>query len=87
MDVLIGADREWANAGFVALIDGARTVRASSLQELAQRLYALGVGEHEIRLALPDDGDHAMSLTEHALFHAAWEMAAASGKTSRDGPR
>ena len=55
MEVLIGAE-----------IDGARTVRASSLQELAQRLYALRAEEHEMRLALQDDGDHPMSLSQHA---------------------
>jgi hypothetical protein len=87
MNILIGADREWANVRFVALIDGIRTIRASSLPELAQSLYALGVDEHAIRLAAPDDGDHAMSLSEHAAFHAAWMIAAASAKVPDDGHR
>ena len=62
-----------ATSRFVALVDGGQVVRAGSLQELAQHLYALGIDEHDIHLASPDDGDHAMSLSQHAEFRAAWQ--------------
>lgn len=78
MNILIGADRQWATSRFVALVDGSQVVRASTLQELAQHLYALGIDEQDIHLASPDDGDHAMSLSQHAEFHAAWLTAMAS---------
>lgn len=76
MDVLIGVEHDgWNRSGFVALIDGERTVRAADLEELAQRLLALGVQEHRIRLAREDDGDHAMSLKQQADFRSAWQLA------------
>ena len=78
MNILIGADRQWATSRFVALVDGGQVVRAGSLQELAQHLYTLGIDEHDIRLASPDDGDHAMSLSQHAEFRAAWLIAGAA---------
>ena len=77
MNILIGADRQWATVGFVALIDGRQVVRTGTLQELAQHLYALGFDEHDVQLASPDDGDHAMSLSQHVEFRAAWHLAAA----------
>lgn len=80
MDILVGASWQWANVEYVALIDRARTVRAASLPELAQLLYSMGIDEHDIRLAFPDDGDHAMSLKEHAEFGAAWLIAKGSDK-------
>lgn len=76
MDVLIGTDRD-AN-GFVALIDGTTTLRAGNLQELANRLHALGVDEQNVRLAGPDDGDHALSFNQHVSFNAAWKIAVAA---------
>lgn len=79
MSVLIGVDRHGGNGhGFVALIDGVRTVRAANLHELAQNLLSLGIDSHSIRLAAADDGDHAMSLTQQAEFRIAWQVAAAS---------
>lgn len=78
MDILIGANHQWANVQYVALIDGAKTLRASSLLELAQLLYALGADERTIRLASHEDGDRSMSVSEHAEFRAAWVMARAS---------
>ena len=72
MDILVGAARQWGNLEFVALIDRARTVRAASVPELVRLLRTLGIEEQDVRLASPEDGDHAMSLSEHAEFHAAW---------------
>lgn len=80
MTILIGADRQWATLRFVALVDGGQVVRASTLHELAQHLYARGIDEHDVQLASPDDGDHAMSLTQHAEFRAAWLLAAATNR-------
>ena len=40
----------------------------------------MGIKEHDVRLAGPDDGDHAMSLNQQAEFHAAWLIAAATAK-------
>lgn len=78
MNILIGADRQWATSRFVALIQESQIFHADSLQELAQHLYARGIDEHDIHLAAPDDGDHALSLSQHAEFRAAWLMAAIS---------
>lgn len=80
MNILIGSDPQWSTVRFVALIDGGQVVRASTLHELAQHLYALGIDEHDVQLASPHDGDHAMSLSQHAEFRAAWLSAAAANR-------
>lgn len=86
MDVLIGADRQgWSETGFVALIDGKTTVRARSFEELAQRIYALGVRDELLRFASPDDGDHALSLKQCEAFNLAWRALLMPGEKEELG--